>query len=54
MIPTNKVLCNLVVSMYSHHIDLWPINGGCMGHWALLMQLMLEFAFLYGRYCCHE
>ena len=48
-----KVMRNIIVSMYAHYIDLWPINGTCVGHRALLMQLMLEFAFIYGRYCHH-
>ena len=46
----NKVVRNIVVSMYAHYIDRWPINGTCIGHWALLMQSMLEFTFIYGRY----
>ena len=47
----DKVVRNIVVSMYAHYIDRWPINGACVGHWALLMQSMLEFAFIYGCYC---
>ena len=48
-----KVMQNIVISMYAHYIDRWPINGTCVGHWALLMQSMLEFAFIYGCYCHH-
>ena len=50
----DKVVRNIVVSMYAHYIDRWPINDTCVGHWALLMWLMLEFAFIYGCYCHHE
>ena len=49
-----KVMQNIVVSMYTHYIDLWPINGTCVGHCTLLMRSMLEFAFIYGRYCHQE
>ena len=47
----DKVMRNIIVSMYAHYIDQWPINGTCVGHQALLMQSMLEFAFIYGCYC---
>ena len=50
----DKVMHNIVVSMYVHYIDRWPINHACVGHRALLMQSMLEFAFIYGPYCHHE
>ena len=50
----DKVVRNIVVSMYARYINLWPINGTCVGHGALLMRSMLEFAFIYGRYCCCE
>ena len=50
----DKVVRNIVVSMYAHYIDRWPINGTCVGHQALLMWSMLEFAFIYGRYCQSE
>ena len=50
----DKVVRNIVVSMYAHYIDRWPINGTCVGHQALLMQSMLELAFIYGCYCRHE
>ena len=53
-LAVDKVMCNIVVLMYAHYIDWWPISGACVGHCALLMQLMLEFAFIYGRYCCRE
>ena len=49
-----KVMWNIVVSMYAHYIDLWPINGTCVGHHTLLMRSMLEFAFIYGCYCHRE
>ena len=47
----DKVMRNIIVSMYAHYIDQWPINGMCVGHRALLMRSMLEFAFIYGPYC---
>ena len=47
----HKVVQNIVVSMYAHYIDRWSINSACVGHRALLMRSMLEFAFIYGRYC---
>ena len=53
-LAVDKVVRNIVVSMYAHYIDQWPINGTCVGHQALLMWSMLEFAFIYGRYCCRE
>ena len=49
-----KVMWKIVVSMYTHYIDLWPINGTCVRHRSLLMWSMLEFAFIYGRYCHRE
>ena len=51
MLAIDKVVRNIVVSMYAHYIDQWPINSTCVGHQALLMWSMLEFAFIYGRYC---
>ena len=54
MLAIDKVMWNIVVWMYAHYIDQWPINGTCVGHWALLMQSMLEFAFIYGHYCRRE
>ena len=54
MLAVDKVVQNIVVSMYAHYIDHWPINSTCVGHWALLMRSMLEFAFIYGCYCNHE
>ena len=45
-----RVLRNIVVVMYAHYIDLFPISGACVGHRALLMYSMLEFAMLIGRY----
>ena len=53
-LAVDKVVRNIVVSMYTHYIDRWPINGTCVGHRALLMRSMLEFAFIYGCYCCCE
>ena len=46
----DKVLRNIIVSAYSHYIDSWPMNGACMGHHAILMRSMLQFAMHYGRY----
>ena len=42
----DKVVQNIVVSMYAHYINRWPINSACVGHRALLMRSMLEFAFI--------
>ena len=50
MFALDNVVRNIVVAMYAHYIDLWPINGACVGHRALLMRSMLEFALIYG--CC--
>ena len=46
----DKVLCNIIVSAYSHYIDSWPMNGACVGHRTILMRSMLQFAMHYGRY----
>ena len=46
----DKALCNIIVSAYSHYIDSWPMNGACVGHRAILMRSMLQFAMHYGRY----
>ena len=46
----DKALRNIIVSAYSHYIDSWPMNGACMGHRAILMRSMLQFAMHYGRY----
>ena len=51
MLVLDKVVRNIVVVMYAHYIDLWPINGTCVGHHVLLMRSMLEFALIYGHYC---
>ena len=53
-LAVKKVMRNIVVSMYAHYIDFWPINGTCVRHCTLLMQSMLEFTFIYGRYCRRE
>ena len=45
-----RVLRNIVVAMYARYIDLFPVSGTCVGHRALLMYSMLEFAMLIGRY----
>ena len=50
-LAVDKVVRNIVISMYAHYIDRWPINVACVGHRALLMRSMLEFAFIYGCYC---
>ena len=50
----DKALCNILVSAYSHYIDSWPMNGACMGHHAILMCSLLQFALHYGRYRCHQ
>ena len=53
-LAVDKVVRNIVVLMYAHYIDWWSINGTRVGHRALLMRSMLEFAFIYGRYCHRE
>ena len=53
-LAVDKVVRNIIVSMYPHYIDRWPINGTCVGHRALLMRSMLEFTFIYGCYCHHK
>ena len=50
----DKELRNIIVSAYSHYIDSWPMNGACMGHHAILMRSMLQFAMHYGRYRCRQ
>ena len=46
----DKALHNIIVSAYSHYIDSWPMNGACVGHRAILMRSMLQFAMHYGQY----
>ena len=46
----DKALCNIIMSAYSHYIDFWPMNGACVGHRAILMRSMLQFAMHYGWY----
>ena len=46
----DKALRNVIMSTYAHYIDLWPMNGACLGHHAILMQSMLKFAMHYGCY----
>ena len=50
----DKALRNIIVSAYSHYIDSWPMNGACVGHRAILMRSMLQFAMHYGRYRCRQ
>ena len=49
-----RALRNIVVAMYARYIDLFPVSGACIGHRALLMYSMLEFAMLIGRYVRRE
>ena len=49
-LTVDKELRNIIVSAYSHYIDSWPMNGACVGHRAILMRSMLQFAMHYGRY----
>ena len=46
----DKALRNIIMSAYLHYIDSWPMNGACVGHRAILMRSMLQFAMHYGRY----
>ena len=46
----DKALRNIIVSTYSHYIDSWPMNGAYVGHRAILMRSMLQFAMHNGRY----
>ena len=48
----DKALQNIIVSAYAHYIDSWLMNGACLGHCAILMRSMLQFAMHYGRYRC--
>ena len=50
----DKALCNIIVSAYTHYIESWSMNGACMGHRAILMRSMLQFAMHYGRYRCRQ
>ena len=50
----DKALHNVIVSAYAHYIDLWPMNGACLGHRTILMQSMLKFAMHYGHYQCQQ
>ena len=50
----DKVLHKVIVSAYAHYIDLWPMNGACLGHRAILMQSMLKFAMHYSCYRCQQ
>ena len=50
----DKALHNIIVSAYTHYIDLWPMNGACLGHRTVLMQSMLKFTMHYGRYQCRQ
>ena len=50
----DKALRNIIVSAYSHYIDSWPMNGACVGHRAILMRSMLQFAMHYGQYRQHQ
>ena len=49
-LTVNRVLHNIIVGTYSHYIDLWPMNGACVGHCAVLMRSMLQFTMHYGCY----
>ena len=53
-LTVDKALRNVIVSAYSHYIDSWPMNGACVGHRAVLMKSMLQFAMHYGRYRCRQ
>ena len=43
-------LQNIIVSTYSHYIDIWALNGACVGHRTVLMHSMLRFAMHFGHY----
>ena len=45
----------MIVSVYTHYIDSWPMNGACLGHRAILMRSILQFVMHYRRYrrCQH-
>ena len=38
----DKVVHNIVVSMYAHYIDRWPINGACVGHRANVVYVRIR------------
>ena len=46
----DKVLRNVIMSAYTHYINLWPMNSACLGHHTILMQTMLKFAMHYSCY----
>ena len=50
----DMALRNVIVSTYAHYIDSWPMNGACVGHRAVLMKSMLQFAMHYGCYQCQQ
>ena len=50
MLTVDRVLCNVIMSAYSHYIDTWTMNGACMGHRTVLMRTLLKFAMHFGRY----
>ena len=50
----DKALRNVIVSAYAHYIDSWLMNGACLGHHAILMWSMLQFAMHYGCYWCRQ
>ena len=33
MLAVDKEVRNIIISMYAHYIDQWPINSACVGHW---------------------
>ena len=50
IINLDRALRNIIVSTYAHYIDSWPMNSACLGHRAILMRSMLQFAMHYGHY----
>ena len=53
-VTLDKALRNVIVSAYAHYIDLRPLNGACVGHRAILMGSLLQFAMHYSRYQCRQ
>ena len=51
-LTVDRSLWNIIVSAYSHYIDTWALNGAYVGHRAVLMHSMLQFAMHFGH-CRH-
>ena len=50
MLTVDRVLHNIIMSVYLHYIDTWVMNWACVGHHAVLMRSMLKFTMHFGCY----